>query len=699
MTSDPLPWLVGGAAAQARLLGLPLIIGAVLAAGTLVGGGAPVTRVVVRNPGAVAVLETPLSFGQVFKRGEIQAGVRGGPGLKGFQADIKRKYDDGSVRFAVISVVCPGLAAGAEATIELADGKGVPSTAAVIQPSDLLRTDFDAVVSLTFPDGTRRSASAREWLQRAGPAARTWLSGPVASEWLLEGTLTDASGQADPDLRVQFQVRAYQGGKSARVSVVVENCLDTWAGHIGYDVAIRVGREGRVVYEQKEVAHRPLARWRKVCWWSQAPAELTVAHDLPYLAASGALPNYDRSVQVPEAALRKLAVDWAACPDKDLLGSGSLTKYMPTTGGRPEIGPYPQWAVQYLLTMDPRAKAVVLGNGDLAGSWPIHVRNRRTGRLLTLDERPKFWLDSRGEDKPVWQPDRQAPPAPQSPRGKKYALSPDVAHQASLAYLPYLVTGDFYYLEEAFFWANYCLLAQWSVPRQEARGLMCDQVRGNAWGLRNLADAAFLAPDGSPEAGYFAEKIRNSLATMTARMYGPPESNPLGFDHPRDVLDARIQNPANPKWMLMVWWEHDYLIWSLHHLVELGYAEAAQPRDFLLRWRVGSFTNPAHWDPRLSAPYRLVIGEQGPNKKVIFYDDWKKLAEENRKFGLQPELPTYGGSYTYSARMAVTCGVDAGFPKAEEALAWLNRNLPKVPETLATDPVFALAPRAGKGTP
>jgi hypothetical protein len=43
--------------------------------------------------------------------------------------------------------------------------------------------------------------------------------------------------------------------------------------------------------------------------------------------------------------------------------------------------------------------------------------------------------------------------------------------------------------------------------------------------------------------------------------------------------------------------------------------------------------------------------------------------------------------------MAVTCGVDAGFPKAWEALNWLNQNLLKVSEALTADPVFALAPR------
>ena len=53
----------------------------------------------------------------------------------------------------------------------------------------------------------------------------------------------------------------------------------------------------------------------------------------------------------------------------------------------------------------------------LAGSWPIHVRNRKTRRVMTIDERPSFWFfgyrDDHGYERPRWQPDRKAPPPPQ----------------------------------------------------------------------------------------------------------------------------------------------------------------------------------------------------------------------------------------------------------------------------------------------
>ena len=206
-------------------------------------GAEPVTTVTLRPPAGQPLKDVPVTFGQVFRKGDIKQGVLASAAQASVQADVKRTYDDGSVRFAVISLWVPEL--DGEMSVTLSDGvRRQLATRQPVQAADLLKTDFDATVTLKFPDGAERSASARELLQAAGPDAKTWLAGPVATEWLLDGTLSGPDGQADPDLRVQFHVRAYAGCKPVRVSVVVENCLDTWAGNIGYDVAVRLGKQG-----------------------------------------------------------------------------------------------------------------------------------------------------------------------------------------------------------------------------------------------------------------------------------------------------------------------------------------------------------------------------------------------------------------------------------------------------------------------
>ena len=639
----------------------------------------------VRGLSEKPLANVPVTFGQVFKKGEIADGIVARLGGKpaALQADVKRLHDDRSVRFAVISARLPQVLPHGKVTLSLVNGVLRPATRAAVSQADLLKTDFDAVVTLTFPDGAVRQASARKMLEKAGENAERWLHGPVATEWLLSGPPTDAQGKADEDLSVQFQVRAFAGCRRARVSVVVENCWDTWAGNIRYDASVTVG--GKAVFSAKAVDHRRLSRWRKVVWWGDGRPPVHVIHDLPHLSSTGALPRYDTSLPEVEQTWEQKKYIRMEGPDFGIMGKGALTAYMPSTGGRPEIAPYPKWTVLYLLSMRPREKALALAGGDLAGSWPVHVRARKTGRIMTIDERPQFWLNGRGKDKPTWKGDRHPP-------GPNYVkLTADMAHQPSLAYVPYLVTGDFYYLEEAWFWANYCLLNTWPHPRRGADGILSGQIRGNAWSLRNLADACWVTPAGRPEAPYFDRKIRNNLADRIRRMLGPPEYNRMGFWGIRSTQNARIQNPANPDWMVIAPWEHDYLMWSLHHLVELGWTEAGRARDFLLRWRVGALTHAPDFDPLLATPYRFVVGDRAAGGEVTFYEDWKRLGRENARLS-KPGLPNYGCSYAYSARAACVCGMDAGFPKSGEAAGVLEANLPDFKNVMAKNPIWAILP-------
>jgi hypothetical protein len=635
--------------------------------------------------GAPIAGKAPVTFGMVFRPGDIPrgrtlAGRAGGNDVP-LQADIKRRHPDGSVRFAVLSSALPAVpAAGIRldlvATPE--DAKAPPPPDPAASARKMLESGFDAVVEFRFPDGKATSASARKMLEAAlKEKPRLWLSGPLVTEFLLDGPPVDAQGEQDPDLNVLFQMRFYEGCDGVWVSVVVENCWDTWGGNVGYDVEVRVGKEP--AYAKKNVDHPPLSRWRKSFWWGRPRPAVHTAHDIAYLSATGALPNYDPARKVPEKDLAAAAEAWAKAKT-DILENGTVTLYMPTTGMREDIGPYPRWAVRHILSMDPRAERTCLGNGDLAASWPIHVRNRATRGLFTIDERPKFWLNGRGEDKPGWRPNRKEPAA-------KSAYSPDNAHMPSLAYLPYLLTGDFFFLEEMYFWAGYSLVSQWPHPRQDGKGLVVgDQVRGQAWSLRNIADAAFIGPDDDPLVRYFDEKVRHNLAWYVRTFYGPPEYNALGFYSPRDVQDARLQNPANPRWLITAPWEHDFLIWSWQHLVELGYDEAARPRDFELRWRVGALTHAPDYDPGLAMPYRMVVGEKGADGKEVFYDDWKKLGEENARLS-KPDA-----GYGYSTWIALVAALDARFPGAEEALRVFESRVPPA-RRAGYDWFFAIQPR------
>ena len=109
---------------------------------------------------------------------------------------------------------------------------------------------------------------------------------------------------------------------------------------------------------------------------------------------------------------------------------------------------FPNWVPVYLTYKNPTELAVILKNGDLAGSWPMHL-NQSDGNPMNIDQNPMFWMDPRGGQ---W--GTQGVAGDWNSRGP---LSPETAHTPSLAFVPYLVTGDRYYVDEMKDWAAWGL--------------------------------------------------------------------------------------------------------------------------------------------------------------------------------------------------------------------------------------------------
>jgi hypothetical protein len=106
------------------------------------------------------------------------------------------------------------------------------------------------------------------------------------------------------------------------------------------------------------------------------------------------------------------------------------------------------------------------------------------------------------------------------------------------------------------------------------------------------------------------------------------------------------------------------------------------------------FTHPGEYDPLLEAPYRMVVGEMGPDKKIVFYDDWKKLGDENARLSPPDKTKKPSLGYDYSAYLALVCGVDAGFPRAAEAVKCVLNTTGGFRGMLA-EPTWRIVPREG----
>ena len=115
----------------------------------------------------------------------------------------------------------------------------------------------------------------------------------------------------------------------------------------------------------------------------------------------------------------------------------------------------------------------------------------------------------------------------------------DSAHQPSMAFLPYVVTGDLFYLEELQFWANYNMVQGNPGYRDDKKGLVkWDQIRGQAWSMRTLGQVAFITPDAHPLKSVFRREGRQQCRLLPGRARDC-ESEPTR-DHHRGRIGVRL---------------------------------------------------------------------------------------------------------------------------------------------------------------
>ncbi len=553
-----------------------------------------ITNVRIENAGSAAQANVPLTFGQVFAQGglgstETVAGQLEDGTVVPLQVDVKARHADGSLRHVVISAILPKLASGQTQTLHLVRKNQDVVDKHTQNPVKLPAT-FSARVNVNL-GGQIYSASPEAFIK--GGQFTSWLAGPIANEWQVSAPLRTAAGVAHPHLTARFAIRAYSGSATPRVDVTVENA---WAYEPGpqnftYDAEVLVN--GKAVYSQPALTHYHHARWRKI-FWAGAPA-VNIKHNIAYLLATKAVPNYDTGITISPTALSAIKTRWSSGKTEPMQ-PGIVNPAMPMAGGRPDIGPLPQWAAMYLLSMDGYVKNIMLGTGDLAGSWPIHYRDKNTGHPVSLNDYPYMTLLGNPGDtvNPATKKSESFPACGGTCSTAPYNYNPDGNHQPSLAYLPYLVTGDYYYLEELLFWANWNMVQANPYYRDFTKGLLkWNEVRGQAWSLRTLGQAAYITPDRHPMKQYFVERINQNLNWYNTT-YTTGNPNQLGaYDGTGKwaYQGAIYSTSAGPRTGLAPW-QDDFFTWSIGHLVELGFTNA-QP---LLAWKakfpVGRMTAP-----------------------------------------------------------------------------------------------------------
>ncbi len=653
-----------------------------------------VTSLTIVEKAGVTTTNYPVTLSMVFRKGDVADNVIARVDGAAFatQTDVKVRWPDGSVRHALVSFILPSLQADSQVTVELlAGGLGCNTTG--MTKDQLLASDFEANMAITVA-GTTTNVSARQILQNTADP-RYWAKGAIVSEFVLRDWNTNVAGQ----LNVSYRVRVYPTAGYIRVSTVVDNDWVDARGNITYDFTLSLGLSNpQVVFSKTDFTQWHDSRWHKVFWQGLTPPQIEVRYDLPYLASTGAVPNYDSSLVVSATAITNQYNTWNATAH-DIMDGGGLTKYFPTTGGRDEIGPYPRFASLYLCSMDYRMAEVTINYGDLSGTCPMHFRESDPARSfyqhpIKVDDRPTIWTTQVDvgyiKDQFIAKQD-QFPPAVGDLTDP---WTVELPHQPSLAYIPYLMTGDLYYLEEMQFWACFDLGASNWQYRGGTKCWIVEQIRGNAWAFRNIVDAAAMTPADMPERAYLEEKIANNIerwkTVYIANANWPTvRSYSSGGYTGESSIDQTACGGASGIW------QDDYLTWSFLHALQQGY-----PALDLAHWGgkgvIDRFTDWRGWDRFRGAPYAMPVRGKDAEGNPAPYLTW---ADVHNGFSDKTFHTSFGGdgtnpnSYTAAARGLICLVSNIGNGPAVSG--WFREQMPV--SVFAGDPRWAFAPQYKAG--
>lgn len=502
--------------------------------------------------------------------------------LSSWQCDRKTSWPDGSLSHALISFTAT-LPANGSITVDFTNDTNSSSAGTALTQAQMVDfnsgdwgADIEATGSATCTgnqlSGNTCSANAKTMLS-AGQW-RYWLQGPVVTQVIVEDRSSALSYDFGWDnykpIHPMFILTFYPSFQAGvKVDAILENDWTTKLEDQTYTIAMKSGASlSTTAYAQANITHWARARMRQTFWSGTPLSSINTDFNLAYMAYSGAIPNFDTTRQVGTTAVTLEHNEWSnstgyapfafgqsyvQCPNDGPNGcAGQTTANMTATGGRPTIGIIPRPYVRWLYTManNNGLYQQMIGNAEIGGQVPWHYRESATGRNyedLTLDPghanaafgrwysqdaRPHISLgfsnvsaSSSDAISAVGQVNCSNGAAGQSgvpcttySGGPNY-WGTDPSHHPALDYLPYLVTGDYYYLEEVqalaawvIGFGNYQCGSLYGSCAPE--GILSEggmQERGMGWSFRSLAEAAFISPDGSPERAYFTEKLNNNI--------------------------------------------------------------------------------------------------------------------------------------------------------------------------------------------
>lgn len=559
----------------------------------------------------------PFAFGQAFKQGDIPSGKTVVADLANCQWTTKATWPDGSVKHGVIAGRAT-LTANTPLAVHLS--AGTASSGTNIAESDLIALSPQASVQC----GAFGTVTLSSLL---GSPVKTFISGPQMSEFHYLGQVG-----TDAHLRVYFHVRLWAGG-AMEITTVVENGFLLVAGPTlkGYVPQVIINGTSRYTNSGATLNQEHHCRWALIHWYGTDP-QITPKHDTAYLMATKLVPNY--GWLAPSAAKLNGYAGRTFVPmdpdntDLPVTGMGSA-------GYSQWIGLLPEWDVLYLTSGgDARLYQAVLVNAFRGGRYSTHFRDSVTGRPFKFADHPNVWLSS-GDPNSV--------PTPTGGQTYIWQDENSQAHQPSIGFFAYLLSGRYFCLEEMQFWLTANMANSNYVYRFGVKCIWGGQVREVAWDLRTQAQVCALTPDEdsalrtdwATSLGWnFSYKVSQFI---TGTVSSGTFVNNLGCVglYSANGLTTDAYSPGNGIW--------DDALWEQHFVTQaIGYAWDLEPnlssadrishqqiRDFAYQNAVGVLGDlNTGWPWRSAAQYQIGWGTP-EHLPPTWYADWKSAYTAN----------------------------------------------------------------------
>jgi hypothetical protein len=367
---------------------------------------------------------------------------------------------------------------------------------------------------------------------------------------------------------------------------------------------------------------------------------------------------------------------YAAC--WDILGPGDEHPDRGYAGGRDSLGLFPGSTARYFSHPTASTKAAMLKHADLAGSWAVHWIHPATA--LTTQSMVDI-VDVPGMSAGGVTTSNLA-------RGSAFGgyltVESGAGHQPAWAYPAYLISGHRYYMEEMMFWGDWGMKSflsgrEGAVGNMVGKNGVCyQQVRGIAWGLRDIANAANYLPDGHEHKSYFATRAQTNINELDefASVSGPRDT----------ILGAMFvgcrQTAGNTTQNILSLWQNGYIAAAVQHVLRQGGVTGGTTFiNRLVDYMVALYTNSPDFVPDDAAIYNFRATDIGPTYTP--FPNMAALYQYN--FGTTPPYGTTRprastsltinsclSSYSAEIRLAIVVAASRGRPGADTALALLN---------------------------